>query len=110
MRGVCGKPRDREPDCAVEGLVKAHAAVGGIWTQPFRGASCFPFSASGSFRQLDLRAVRRRVDNIESFRTGIAFRETLIGCLERRDALGARKAMEDHFGRIARLYFDPVET
>ncbi len=54
--------------------------------------------------------LRRRVDNIESFRTGIAFRETLIGCLERRDALGARKAMEDHFGRIARLYFDPVET
>lgn len=54
--------------------------------------------------------LRRRVDNIASFRSGIAFRNDLIGCLELRDAAGAGKSMEMHFGRIARLYFDPVEN
>jgi DNA-binding FadR family transcriptional regulator len=53
--------------------------------------------------------LRRRVDNIESFRAGLAFRDELLDCIERGDAASARKAMEGHFARIARLYFDPVE-
>lgn len=54
--------------------------------------------------------LRRRVDNVESFRAGIAFRHGLIGCIECGDAAGARRAMDSHFDRIARLYFDPGET
>lgn len=54
--------------------------------------------------------LRRRVDNVDSFRAGIRFRHALLDCIERGDAVGARKAMDGHFKRIARLYFDPSET
>ncbi len=54
--------------------------------------------------------LRRRVDNIESFRAGIRFRTGLIASLKKRDPVGARVSMEQHFARVARLYFDPSDT
>lgn len=54
--------------------------------------------------------LRRRVDNLESFRAGIRFRKQLVARLKKRDAVGARAAMEQHFARIARLYFDPSDA
>jgi DNA-binding FadR family transcriptional regulator len=54
--------------------------------------------------------LRRRVANDESHRAGLAFREKLILSLERGDSSGARNAMEEHFERISKLYFDDVEA
>lgn len=50
--------------------------------------------------------LRRRVENVESFKAGLAFRHRLLELLRARDAPGARAAMEEHFARVSRLYFD----
>ena len=53
--------------------------------------------------------LRVRVENEESWRLGLAFRHALIERLRRRDAAGARAAIEAHFARLARLYFEPAD-
>lgn len=53
--------------------------------------------------------LRKRVENAESFRAGLAFRRHLLDCLKRRDSTGTRAAMDGHFARVARLYFDTAE-
>ena len=54
--------------------------------------------------------LRRRVDSIENKRASLAFRDELITCLERGDSSGARKSMEGHFARIAKIYFEDVQA
>lgn len=50
--------------------------------------------------------LRRHVETDESYRLGLEFRERLMVALSARDAPKARKEMQRHFDRIARLYFD----
>jgi DNA-binding FadR family transcriptional regulator len=50
--------------------------------------------------------LRRRVENAESWDRGIEFRERLVAALASRDARRARKEMQRHFDRVAKLYFE----
>ncbi|MBL8654529.1 MAG: FadR family transcriptional regulator [Alphaproteobacteria bacterium] len=50
--------------------------------------------------------LRRHVETDESYRLGLEFRERLMVALAAHDGPKARKEMQRHFDRIARLYFD----
>ena len=50
--------------------------------------------------------LRQKVDRIESWVVGIAFRRELIAALRRRDAPAALSAMKAHFDRVGRMYFE----
>lgn len=49
--------------------------------------------------------MRKKVENIESWRAGIATRYDLVDCFERRDGDGAGAAMRRHFDRVGQMYF-----
>lgn len=53
--------------------------------------------------------LRRRVENPESWASGLAFRRALISCLRRQDTAGARAAADTHFARVGRLYFETTD-
>lgn len=53
--------------------------------------------------------LRKRLENPESWKLGLAFRRALIDCLRQRDEAGARAATDKHFTRLARLYFDGTD-
>lgn len=53
--------------------------------------------------------LRKRVENLESWKLGLVFRRVLIDCLRQQDGAGARAAAEKHFARLQRLYFDGTE-
>lgn len=53
--------------------------------------------------------LRRRVENVESWRAGLVFRAHLMEALAAHDGPAARALMEAHFHRVGRRYFDPGE-
>ncbi len=53
--------------------------------------------------------LRRKVENVESWRAGLLFRAQLMEALAARDGAAARALMEAHFHRVGRRYFDPGE-
>lgn len=53
--------------------------------------------------------LRKRVENADSWRLGLEFRQRLLAALRRRDGPMARAAIERHFERVARLYFETPE-
>lgn len=55
--------------------------------------------------------LRQKVDNVESWQLGIAFRARLIEAIRHRKPGAAVAIMRDHFNRIGELYFGlPPET
>jgi GntR family transcriptional regulator, transcriptional repressor for pyruvate dehydrogenase complex len=50
--------------------------------------------------------LRRHVENSQSWRDGLEFRERLISALAAQDPAKARKEMQRHFDRVEKLYFD----
>jgi DNA-binding FadR family transcriptional regulator len=50
--------------------------------------------------------LRSHVENAASWRKVLAFRERLLAALAARDGPRARKEMEKHFDRVAKLYFE----
>jgi DNA-binding FadR family transcriptional regulator len=53
--------------------------------------------------------LRLKVENAESWRAGLVFRQQLMEALAARDGAAARALVEAHFHRVGRKYFDPGE-
>jgi len=50
--------------------------------------------------------LRRKVEHPDSWDAGLIFRRELMKLLKARDAAGARTAMDAHFDRVGKLYFE----